>query len=357
MVKKHSTKDLYIIKYLHSGIDWSQPYALDARGIVLDGDSNVISRPYRKFFNYRELESREDLSDEVKKLSQWDNESYYHVYDKLDGSLAVISQYEGELLYSSSGNLEGKYPEKFKNWVENNLNEEQKQKLLDYTKFFTMIFEYVSPTDRIVLGYNKEELILHGVNSTDGAGELDSPILLRKVGEIIGVKTAEEYNLDLSEMLKIQKDGAGGDLIEGFVIKFKSGKRLKIKTQEYLDLHGKSVIGFGKINSKAKVKMYIDMIENDEIDDFIALHQQREDMNTIKFLSDVYIIHQNFMAMVDRAKEVNEEDGFSKRDWAINKGVDGTFDKLVLNISKKESIDRLKEKYMLEMIEERMEYQ
>src|SRR5690606_11956481 len=128
IVKKHSAKDLYIVKYRHSGIDWSQPYALDARGIVLDGDSNVVSRPYKKFFNYNELRHREDLPREIKRLSYW-NSGDYVVMEKLDGSLAVVSQYKGELLFSSSGNIEGEYPELFQSWFEKNLTKEQMNEL------------------------------------------------------------------------------------------------------------------------------------------------------------------------------------------------------------------------------------
>lgn len=358
MVKKHSTKDLYIVKYLHSGIDWSQPYALDARGIVLDGSGNVISRPYRKFFNYMELANREDLSDEIKKMSAWEDNERFAVFDKLDGSLAVISQYDGELLYSSSGNIEGVYPDKFKNWIESNLWDSQIEKLEEFTKIFTLVFEYISPIDRIVLNYEEEQMVLHGVINTQTGEEILHVNVLEEIANVIGVELAEYYDyMTLEELEEIKKHSLGEDkLIEGFVILFNNGKRLKIKTQEYLDIHGKSTIGFGKIDSKAKVKIYIDMIENDEIDDFIALYQQREDEYTVKFLNDVYAIHRNFMAMVAEAERVNKEEGFSKRDWAINNGSDGHFNKLVLNIDKEHKIERIKDNYILEMVEERMGY-
>ena len=69
MINKHPEKDLYLVKYIHLGIDWSIEGALDARGLILDSSGNVVARPYKKFFNYKELEGREDLPEHIRQLS------------------------------------------------------------------------------------------------------------------------------------------------------------------------------------------------------------------------------------------------------------------------------------------------
>ena len=38
------------------GVDWTKPYMLMARGLVIDEEGEIISVPYPKFFNYKQYE-------------------------------------------------------------------------------------------------------------------------------------------------------------------------------------------------------------------------------------------------------------------------------------------------------------
>ena len=236
-INKHRQKDLYIIKYKHPAVDWSNEWTRQARGIVLDGDSNVISRPYEKFFNYKELEWREDIDKNTKKLSEWDK-GQYTVIEKLDGSLAIVSQYEDEILYTSSDSLQGKFPHMFKSWFDKNLTPRQKRNLKSLTKTYTLMFEYIGPNNRIVVPYKKTQMILHGVINTETGEELFDEAPFNKIAEDIGVGTANRMGqIELETLMRVKKQDFTDNLLEGFVIRFDSGKRLKIKMDYYVELH------------------------------------------------------------------------------------------------------------------------
>ena len=236
-INKHRQKDLYIIKYKHPAVDWSNEWTRQARGIVLDGDSNVISRPYEKFFNYKELEWREDIDKDTKKLSEWDK-GQYTVIEKLDGSLAIVSQYEDEILYTSSGSLQGKFPHMFKSWFDKNLTPRQKRNLKSLTKTYTLMFEYIGPNNRIVVPYKKTQMILHGVIHTETGEELFDEAPFNKIAEDIGVDTANRMGqIELESLMRVKKQRLTDNLFEGFVIRFDSGKRLKVKMDHYVELH------------------------------------------------------------------------------------------------------------------------
>lgn len=350
LIKKHSTKDLYLVKYINGGIDWSQPYALEARGIVLDGESNVVSRPYKKFFNHNELKHRDDLPREIKRLSYWTSDNYM-VIEKLDGSLAVVSKHKGELLFTSSGSIEGEYPKLFESWFRNNLDELQMEKLNDITENYTLIFEYISPKHRIVVKYGEEAMILHGAIHTKTGKEIDRQTVLSALANGIGVDTARVFNLSFSQIARIKKQEFEEDLLEGFVIKFDNGKRLKIKTDEYLRLHPEYTADFGRFDTKRKVKMYINRIEEDTVDDLIAVLEEKESVDSIYFINKVIKLYKEFDKLLKVGYTIVNQEGFTKSNYAKSNGNKELIDKIVLNIDKEDGLKKLREKFIFEQLE------
>lgn len=351
-VKKHDKKDLYLIKYKHLGIDWSQPYALEARGIILDGDSNVVARPYKKFFNYKELLNRDDLPREIRLLSKWDRDKKYTVLEKLDGSLAIISQYEDEMIYASSGNMEGKYPHMFKMWFDKNLTPMQKRKLKKITKNHTLLFEYVSPKNRIVVPYKKEDMVLHGIINTKTGEEIFDKIVFDSIAEDIGVNTANRFAITYETIMRVKKQQSGEDLFEGFVVRFDDGKRIKIKLDEYVELHSDHTLSMGKVDSRAKIKHYINRLEEGTLDDLISILEERNDIHAMKVINKVISLNNEFYDLLEHAKGIVNETGFTNKIYAINVGDDKVLDKIVLNIEKEKTLEKIKTKFILDEMED-----
>lgn len=184
---------------------------MQCRGLILDAEYNVEAKPFGKFFNWSELKS-EEIPNEP-----------FEAYTKLDGSLGIIywmsdtpyiatrGSFESEQAIRATKILHSKYPHTFDN--------------LDYGK--TYLFEIIYPENRIVLDYNgMEDLIMLAV--IDNATGKDLPL------EDIGFPLVQRHdgikNIDLLTLL--EKDNE-----EGFVIKFQSGMRCKVKFAEYVRLH------------------------------------------------------------------------------------------------------------------------
>jgi RNA ligase len=185
---------------------------LNCRGLVLDLEGNVIAKPFPKFFNYEEHKP-EDIP----------NESF-EVYEKMDGSLGIFFYYEGEFHMATRGSFTS----------EQAINGLEIAKRYNYDKIcvpgYTYLFEIIYPENRIVVDYGKEErLVLLGV--------------MNRRGEEFPYEEIADEGWDI--VMKYKTWGEGYDLLkkeiskdkEGYVIRFSSGMRIKIKGDEYVRLH------------------------------------------------------------------------------------------------------------------------
>jgi RNA ligase len=185
---------------------------LNCRGLVLDLDGNVIAKPFPKFFNYEEHKP-EDIP----------NESF-EVYEKMDGSLGIFFHYEGEWHMATRGSFTS----------EQAIKGMEIAKKYNYDRFcvpgFTYLFEIIYPENRIVVDYGKEErLVLLGIMNPNGEEIPYEEIADDGWDIVMKYKTWGEDWKTLKK--EISKDN------EGYVIRFSSGMRMKIKGDEYVRLH------------------------------------------------------------------------------------------------------------------------
>ena len=270
MINKHPEKDLYLVKYIHLGIDWSIEGALDARGLILDSSGNIVARPYKKFFNYKELEGREDLPEHIRQLSDWKDEEY-EVQEKVDGSLIIVFFYQGEMVVASSGSFASEHVELAKKLINTYKNKTHSHSLEEgiinaskATPNLVFLFELVSPRYQIVINYPKEELILHDILND---GKTIGRIIVERIADNFGIKTPQLYNFTKDELEKAQSELKD---VEGFVVKFESGYMLKIKTEDYFTKAKDVAIFFGRFFTYRKVSIVIDSIFDDTYDDLVA---------------------------------------------------------------------------------------
>ena len=119
-----------------------------------------------------------------------------------------------------------------------------------YNTNMTVDLEWTSPNNRIVLGYDIDELTVLSAQSLYDA----SSIKLLKYPTRWSVKTFNDKSI-----LKENKEG-----IEGYVVELKDGLRVKIKTDWYCLLH----------KNKEKISTPCNLYElclNEQADDLIAL--------------------------------------------------------------------------------------
>lgn len=146
--------------------DFLAPYALEARGIMFfmhpDGQAQLVCRPFRKFFNV----------DENPFTTNLDFSKVHKVAIKEDGS--IISSYidipTGELRLKSKQSLWSDQTKMANDFLARAENFYLKDEVHHATKNgYTVIFELVSPLNRIVLEYPKTELRILGIRHLDGS--------------------------------------------------------------------------------------------------------------------------------------------------------------------------------------------
>lgn len=191
---------------------------LQCRGLVTDNEGNIVARPFKKFFNMEE--------------GKHTSTPEFEVYDKMDGSLGILFNYEGEWVLATRGSFTSEQSikgfEMLKNYNYEKLH-----------KNYTYLFEIIYDQNRIVVDYPFEDLILLGMIETKTGYEVDlygegNDVRLKNLIHNLEFKVVKRYDgiTDYSILKGMVKDNE-----EGFVIKFSNGDRMKIKGEEYLRLH------------------------------------------------------------------------------------------------------------------------
>jgi RNA ligase len=94
---------------------------------------------------------------------------------------------------------------------------------------YTYIFELIGPSNRIVVDYKEDSLVLLAIIRT----ETGEDISIEMFEDDFNIPTTYAYHkVPLEELIEHVLDD-----MEGFVIKFDNGERIKIKGENYLRLH------------------------------------------------------------------------------------------------------------------------
>lgn len=224
---------------LASYSEFLAPNALECRGHLFEINPDgtpirLASLPLPKFFNYRENPFTMDLD--------FDNPK--QVMLKMDGSL--ISTYlhgmrhgelsTGELRLKSKTALASDQAVAAMSWLALPENIAFKSALETMARWnLTVILEWVSPDNRIVIGYEKPALVVLAVrDNLNGGYEFPGTL----IGELPILRNhwVETYN-HVTNMSEFIENAPGLQGIEGFVIQLASGQYVKIKTTAYLALH------------------------------------------------------------------------------------------------------------------------
>lgn len=261
IINLDESSGLAVVTYniLAPSFDWSIPFALDARGLVLDTTTGqVVARPYPKFFNYGENESAVWPADTTGMV----------VEEKLDGSLAIVSTYKDELIVSSSGSLTSAHADTFKHYLQTQLTDEQLGYLKQLGETYTLLFEYVGPANKVVIQYDKENMILHGAIETS---QTSSSIVelphdkLSKIADGLGVDVVKTY--PVTSLATLLDECSTVTSYEGFVVKWPNGYRLKFKTADYISKHRLATELDINVDSKQVRKTFVQAIVTESYDD------------------------------------------------------------------------------------------
>lgn len=219
-----------VIDYVYNSRDtFNNDFARECRGIKFCSTTGrILARPYGKFHNLGECEGwrTEDV----------DLTKPHVVLDKLDGSMVhtMIRPETGamHLMTRMGESLQALAAFAFllgKATYGNGIIELAKS---HPTK--TFIFEYVGPNNRIVIPYEKEELIMTAIRDIY-TGEYTTMGMMTALAAEYNIPVVQEYTGFADGYLPLHV--ACDDEKEGCVVRFDSGAMVKIKSEIYVRKH------------------------------------------------------------------------------------------------------------------------
>ena len=245
----HPTEDLIIYNYTQKcqveGA-WDE-VTLMARGLILDGNDNIVARPFKKFFNLSENKTTIPTTEPL-------------IYDKLDGSLGIL-YWIGDMphiatrgSFTSEQAIKG--TEMLRKW-ENVYNQLDKE--------YTYLFEIIYPSNRIVVDYKEtEELVFLGAVHIETGLELPP-------------KSFPFINNVMASALKLtQKEVENPrDNREGVVLIWPEEQvKVKVKYDEYVRLH--------RLVTGVNAKTIWDLLRNGDSFDDLLNHVPEEFYDWVK---------------------------------------------------------------------------
>lgn len=196
---------------------WNEA-TLTSRGLVVDNTGRVVARPFRKFFNASEHDSPF--------LPDLPVGEDFVAFEKMDGSLGVCFHYKDQWHVCTRGSFTSEQAQ----FATQFLRERHALDLERMDRSVTHLFEIIYPENRIVVNYGDAQklVLLGGVERWSGEDLLPSNDRF----EYLSFSSPKVFKArDLSELPNDIPN------FEGFVVRFSSGLRAKVKLDEYVRLH------------------------------------------------------------------------------------------------------------------------
>lgn len=218
-VAASQTDDLTIFKYTREtqlqGL-WNDVNR-EARGIIFRPDGEIVARPFSKFFNLGETPETQLDSLPSERFEAW---------EKLDGSMGAMYRKGGEFRLATPGSMES---DQALHGTEL-LNQKYGKFLSLVPEGCTPIFEIIYPENRIVVNYGDEAFLsLLAIRNLDGTEWHSNRVCrLAKEANVPRPRRFSSFSLSSHDF---------EDNFEGYVVKYESGLRLKIKSRAYVRIH------------------------------------------------------------------------------------------------------------------------
>jgi RNA ligase len=238
-VTKHLTLDLYIYNYSHKAqFDnvWDNETE-QCRGLIMDGARNIVARPFKKF---RNLSQHTDLPVEP-----------FTVTEKMDGSLGILYWEGDQPAIATRGSFSSDQAIRATKILRDKFSSNRCEQI--FLKNYTYLFEIILPENRIVVDYGKtEDLVLLSIIRTRDGVELTYPAV-KTFAQVVGLSVVKSYD-GISDFRTLGENARENS--EGYVVRFLSGLRVKIKFDEYVRLH--------RLLTNVNAKAIWDLLRNGE---------------------------------------------------------------------------------------------
>ena len=221
---------VHLIQPQHIGTKWTQDNK-HMRSVVVNYDGEVISASFPKFTNYGENPEHFPVPNSLKHCT---------VVEKLDGSTLIVSKYNGQYILRTRGTVDAStmangfelelFKEKILFPLAKNIGN------IGETWEFSILFEWVSPINKIVLNYGDEPdwylvgMIWHGDYELHSQSDLDD------FAKQHNLKRPATYTFsDVNDLLQNVDQWKGK---EGVCVYSKNDQSIhKVKSADYLIKH------------------------------------------------------------------------------------------------------------------------
>lgn len=243
---------LHVVDYLETFPElYTNPILRECRGLIFNSKGEVVSRPYHKFANVGEFVGVDEI----------DFNRPHHILEKLDGSMVRAVEVGGEVqFWTRKSDL---FNEVITTWADSRIINWCGDLLGDR---WTPIFEWCSPSNRVVIEYTQPRLVLTGVRHMD-TGVYMPYSKLQTFSHLIEVVKAHSLSTDDPEDFLAAVRAMEG--LEGFVVRFGCGEMWKVKTEEYMRFHR-------SLDPMRSSKRMAQMVLEGSIDDFLPTLLDRD---------------------------------------------------------------------------------
>jgi len=230
MVHQHFVGDVpvLLVQPTHIGVHWTKENLI-FRSSVWTMDGELISASFPKFFNWDE---KPEITPPPENLNG------AKMIEKLDGSTLIFSRYKGYTIIRTRGTVNARTQDngyeidyliaKYDSFIRILENEE--------TSDFSVVFEWTSPTNRIVIDYGVEPdmKLIAIINHKDYS--LMSQSGLDNMAEALKLLRPRSFSYDSIEEMKSSIEALRGQ--EGICVYYNNGQNIrKVKSAQYLFLH------------------------------------------------------------------------------------------------------------------------
>jgi hypothetical protein len=241
---KEYPNGFHVLNYSQIDSRKDDEVACECRGLILDNDLNIICRPFTRFFNYGEMDTKNfDFSNCT-------------VWEKADGSMVKIyfNNVDSRWEIGTRGSAFAEVNHVFglrTNWTFReaildamNFTEDQFQECMNSNEFHkscTYVAEYISPFNHIVTQYDKPQIVLLSVISNISGLESLSDGIFKWVtvfeSKGMNVRSPKLYHASSAEQI-VKMAESLENLQEGFVVfDNNTGTRIKVKSSVYVAVH------------------------------------------------------------------------------------------------------------------------
>ncbi|OGN28750.1 MAG: hypothetical protein A3A33_03135 [Candidatus Yanofskybacteria bacterium RIFCSPLOWO2_01_FULL_49_25] len=199
---------------------WTRPVRA-CRGIVFDRGGNLVGLPFPKFFNHGEYAETTDLPDKP-----------WTATTKMDGHLVPMFQHGGKVRITTRGDFLSPTAILARPLIARHVRKNNWKDALP--EHVTVLTELVHPKTSVFVDYaGRQDFVVVGAYNTQTLEDYDYPAICDLAARLNLPVTGAWHGNNLVELLAHMKDRSVTNQ-EGFVIRFGSGLRVKVKFETYI---------------------------------------------------------------------------------------------------------------------------